>query len=144
MKKQKVIICAGAPASGKSTWAEKFCKENHEYVRVNKDDLRGMFSQKWSPALEDVVRFTEPSIISLALKRGFNVVVDDVNLYHTQLFNIKSAIKASGVEVDIIYRKFFDTTLEECIERDSKRDKPVGEECIKKYYKMYEGWTESM
>lgn len=144
MNKQTVVICVGAPASGKSTWAKKFCENNPRYMRVNKDDLRAMFSQKWSPVLEDVVRLAEPCIITLALQRGLNVIVDDTNLYHTAIDSIKSAIKASGREVDIVYKKFFGTTLEECIERDSKRENPVGEDVIKKFYKMQEGWMESM
>ena len=43
MKKQKIILTRGLPASGKSTWSkEQVAKSNGKIKRVNKDDLREM------------------------------------------------------------------------------------------------------
>ena len=41
-KEPHVIINIGIPASGKSTWSKEFVKNNRNYVRVNRDDMRLM------------------------------------------------------------------------------------------------------
>ena len=49
MDKQKIILCQGLPASGKSTWAIQHCIDNPEFIRVNKDTIRGFFGDlKWN------------------------------------------------------------------------------------------------
>lgn len=40
----KVIFTRGLQASGKSYWAKQFVKENQNYKRVSRDDLRHMLS----------------------------------------------------------------------------------------------------
>ena len=42
----KVILCRGIQGSGKTTWAKQYCKEHPNTIRVNRDDIRQMFSQK--------------------------------------------------------------------------------------------------
>ena len=38
--KQKIILTVGIPASGKSTYAKELCKDDSNFRRVNKDDIR--------------------------------------------------------------------------------------------------------
>ena len=35
---QKIIICQGLPASGKSTWSKQYCKDNLDLGEVNIED----------------------------------------------------------------------------------------------------------
>ena len=43
VKKQKIILTRGLPASGKSSWAKEFVKNsNGKAKRINKDLLREM------------------------------------------------------------------------------------------------------
>ena len=57
MKKQKIILTRGLPASGKSTWAkEQVAKGNGKVKRVNKDDLRDMIDAGiWSKTNEQLI-----------------------------------------------------------------------------------------
>ena len=41
MKKNKnIIVTIGLPGSGKTTWGKSFLKQNSDYVKIERDDLR--------------------------------------------------------------------------------------------------------
>lgn len=131
----KILLLRGLPASGKSTYAKELVSKNHNWIRVNKDDLRsmmngGVFSRK----LEEQIVITERELTENALKIGKNVVVDDTNfnLAHERYFSQLARYYKAEFEV-----KFFDTPLEECIKRDIKRPNGVGEAVIRKMYNQY-------
>ena len=131
----KVLLLRGLPASGKSTYAKELVSKDHNWIRVNKDDLRsmmngGVFSRK----LEEQIVITERELVENALKIGKNVVVDDTNfnLAHERYFSQLARYYKAEFEV-----KFFDTPLEECIKRDNKRPNGVGEAVIRKMYNQY-------
>jgi predicted kinase len=52
---QTLLILQGPPASGKSTWAKEFVKNNPWYIRVCRDDLRRMRGTYWIPGQEDMI-----------------------------------------------------------------------------------------
>lgn len=125
----------GLPASGKSTHAKELVSKDHNWVRVNKDDLRtmmngGVFSRK----LEEQIVITEREFAENAIKLGKNVVIDDTNfnLAHERYFRQLARYYKAEFEV-----KFFDTPLEECIKRDIKRPNGVGEAVIRRMYDQY-------
>lgn len=131
----KVLILRGLPASGKSTYAKELVAKDHNWVRVNKDDLRammngGVFSRK----LEEQIIITERELAENALKIGKSVVIDDTNfnLTHERYFRQLARYYKAEFEV-----KFFDTPLEECIKRDNKRPNGVGETVIRRMYNQY-------
>jgi predicted kinase len=131
----KILLLRGLPASGKSTYAKELVAKDHNWVRVNKDDLRammngGVFSRK----LEEQIVITERELTENALKIGKNVVVDDTNfnLAHERYFSQLARYYKAEFEV-----KFFDTPLEVCIERDNKRPNGVGEAVIRRMYNQY-------
>ena len=138
----KIILCRGIQGSGKTTWAKQYCKEHPNTIRVNRDDIRQMFSQKWSKELEQIVIDTELRAIDNALYEEMDVVVDDVsNLNRYTVDKIWDIVRKyqqmrSISDYGIIYQDLF-TSLEECIERDSKRPNPIGEEVIRKTYEKY-------
>lgn len=132
----KLIICVGIPASGKTTWAKQYCSENEKTIRVNRDDIRAMMFQTYNRELEKVVRDSEKRIITTALVNGFDVVVDDTNLHESAINMIKEAIELSGMDVDIQTKLFTDVELNTCIERDLKRENPVGESVINRMYEI--------
>ena len=138
----KIILCRGIQGSGKTTWAKQYCKEHPNTIRVNRDDIRQMFSQKWSKELEQIVIDTELRAIDNALYEEMDVVVDDVsNLNRYTVDKIWDIVRKyqqmrSISDYGIIYQDLF-TSLEECIERDSKRPNPRGEEVIRKTYEKY-------
>ena len=138
----KIILCRGIQGSGKTTWAKQYCKEHPNTIRVNRDDIRQMFSQKWSKELEQIVIDTELRAIDNALYEEMDVVVDDVsNLNKYTVDKIWDIVRKyqqmrSISDYGIIYQDLF-TPLQECIERDSKRPNPIGEEVIRKTYEKY-------
>lgn len=125
----------GLPASGKSTYAKELVSKNHNWVRVNKDDLRAMMNNgEFSGKLEKQVIRTEREIAENALKLGKNVVIDDTNFNPTHEEYFRQLAKTYKAEFEV---KFFDTPLEVCIERDIKRPNGVGEAVIRKMYNQY-------
>lgn len=143
----KIILCRGIQGSGKTTWAKQYCKEHPNTIRVNRDDIRQMFSQKWSKELEQIVIDTELRAIDNALYEEMGVVVDDVsnlNRYTVdKIWNIvRKYQQMRGIsDYGIIYQDFF-IPLQDCIERDSKRPNPIGEEVIKATYEKYKSILE--
>ena len=138
----EIILCRGIQGSGKTTWAKQYCKEHPNTIRVNRDDIRQMFSQKWSKELEQIVIDTELRAIDNALYEEMDVVVDDVsNLNRYTVDKIWDIVRKyqqmrSISDYGIIYQDLF-IPLEDCIERDSKRPNPIGEEVIRKTYEKY-------
>lgn len=134
---QTVVFLSGLPASGKSTWAKQFCTENHNYIRVNRDDLRRMRGQYWLPQQEDLITEWEYSCVLIALREGYNVIIDATNLNSRWVKNFKKSITVSFGNTIIFEYKFFETSLSECIERDKNRPDSVGEEVIRNMYNKY-------
>jgi predicted kinase len=132
-----LILCRGIQGSGKTTYAKRYCIEHKNTIRINRDDIRKMFSQKWSAELEDIVKTVEYNAMVSALCSGKDVIIDDVsNLSSDTIKNIMSYIHVMNFNVNVIMKDFF-IPLEECILRDSLRSSPIGETIIKNTYKKY-------
>lgn len=131
----KVLLLRGLPASGKSTYAKELVAVNHNWVRVNKDDLRAMMNNgEFSWKLEKQIVKAERELAENALKLGKNVIVDDTNFNPDHVIFFSRLAYQYGAEFEI---KFFNTPLEECIKRDNKRPNGVGETVIRKMYNQY-------
>lgn len=86
MKERKLIICRGIQGSGKSTWAKQWCHEDPEHrVRFNNDDVRNMLGDYWVPSREKLVTEAKANMITFALIKGYDVVVDNMNLKRRRL-----------------------------------------------------------
>ena len=134
----KVLILKGLPASGKSTYAKELVAQGG-WKRVNKDDLRALLdNSKWSRANEKFVLKTRDFIIIQSLADGFNVIVDDTNLDPKHEETIRNLIKEQHYMKNIqIEVRYFDTSFEECIKRDTSRPSPVGKDVIMQMYNRY-------
>ena len=139
---KKILILRGLPASGKSTYARSLLTQNpHIWKRLNKDELRAMLDNSVHSSSNEkfVVRVRDFMLVE-ALKEGKNVIIDDTNLSEKTVERIKQVVqkymKDSGETVDIEI-KDMETSLEECLERDKKREKKVGENVIMKMYKQH-------
>lgn len=142
--KKLVKILVGLPGSGKSTRAKEIQSNRPgEYVRINKDDLRAMmFDGRHSKAREEVVKSVRDDIITNALYKGYNVIVDDTNLNPVHIERIEELVESirdeSGLEVAIeIDDSFLQVPLEECIKRDLRRGEKVGQMGIIGMYNRY-------
>jgi len=136
MKTPTVKIMIGIPGSGKSTYSLNFIKENPNWIRMNRDDFRFMFKNipfcdnKTEELITDIIN---SSVIS-ALNKGLNVIIDNTNVREKYINNfIDLVITKANVEFQIM-----DITIDEAIERDSKREKSVGKEVIEKMFENYQ------
>lgn len=84
MKTQKIIILIGISGSGKTTYAKKLMNSSSNFIRVNRDDIRKQITASnkllLSNELEELVTKFQDEQIRIALKSGFNIVVDNTNL----------------------------------------------------------------
>ncbi len=138
-----VLILQGLPASGKSTFAKKLVEESQgSWKRLNKDDLRAMLDHSiHSPTNEAFVEQLRDLLLLESLKAGKNVVIDDTNLWERPIERIEQVVAQYRIDnqddkVQITFQRF-DTPLEECIRRDSMREKRVGKEVIAKMYRQH-------
>lgn len=131
----KILLLIGIPASGKSTWAKNFVKNNPDWVRISRDDFRLMFRQEQmcEPKVEDLITAMVNQAITKALVRKLNVIVDATNVREKYINEFIEKFKYSA---DIDYR-VFDISIDKAVERDTARDAKVGEEVIKKMYNNY-------
>lgn len=130
----KIIILKWLPASGKSTWAkEQVEKSGKNIVRVNKDDIRAMVGGYSKPNEKLTIEIRD-IVIAKSITDGRNVIVDDTNLNPIHEEDIRWIASELWAIVEI---KEFRTSVEECIERDSKRENPVWEKVIRE---MNEKW----
>lgn len=127
----------GLPASGKSTWAKDYIlySPNKKIIRVNKDDIRSMIVQPFNKDVEQLTVSLERGIVEKAVSAGYEVVIDNTNFNPKHLKDYTDVYGAKNIEV-----KDFDVPLEECILRDSKREKPVGAKVITDMYDKYVGY----
>ena len=141
METRVLVICRGIQGSGKTSFAKQWCHEDPEHrVRFNNDDIRNMLGDYWVPNREKLVTEAKANMITFALIKGYDVVVDNMNLnpkedewIRTLCANIE---KDKGIHVDIEYKDFW-TPVEECIRRDASRPNPIGAKVIKDTWRRY-------
>ena len=133
----KLIICRGIPASGKTFWAKQWVLEDPEHrVRINQDDIRLMLGKYWVPSREELVQHIQKEALIEALDRDYDIVVDNTNLNKKVLDFYRALVIDHGNHA-IEYKDFFDTPLSVCIERDKNRDVQVSEKIIRNFYNNY-------
>jgi len=129
-----LLVTKGLPASGKSTWAKEYIKNNHA-KRINKDLLREMLDDSvWTKGNEKFILSVRDTLILKAIEEGWDVIVDDTNLHPKHYTHIEELVKDKAI---VTLVDFTDVPLSTCLERDKKRDKPVGEKDIRDMYKQF-------
>ena len=112
-----IILTIGIPASGKSTWARNYVRENPDTIRVCRDDLRLMIGQTQmldSQGEKLVTKLVEHSIANKGKK---TLIVDQTNCnlkYLQKLIDFASSF-------DSVKLVPFDITIEEAITRNNGR-----------------------
>jgi predicted kinase len=134
-KNKEIILLCGIPAAGKSTWSLDYVTKNPNWIRLNRDDMRYMFKGVGVtvPKIEKLITNTLYDAVHKALNANLNVIVDQTNLKESY---INEFIDEFIYKADISFR-IFDISIDKAIERDSKRERKVGEEVIRKMNKDY-------
>src|SRR5579885_371283 len=134
-----IMVMKGLPGSGKSRKAaEVIKKEPGRWVRINRDDLRGMCVGPGNNPYggnrnerEDLVRNFKNELVRQACREGFDVILDDTHLVPQTVRKIHELAQSIG-DVTVM-EVAVNESVETCIERDSKREgfARVGEKVIK-------------
>lgn len=114
----ELIVCVGAMASGKSTWAKQYCADNPGSVRVERDYIRQLINAPF-PTDEGAVTKTRDTMIREFLMRGLTVISSDVNLSHKTRAQIEAIASSCGAPV--YYKLFTDVPLDVCLARNAAR-----------------------
>lgn len=154
MAGHKIILTRGIQGSGKSTWAKKWVEKDPTHrVRWNNDDFRRMLGPYWIPERENLISAVRTDFIYYAMAFKYDVVIDNMNLNQDSWVFIQDRIDDynDNIFTDdprdryfLEFKDFFDVSLEECIERDSKRENPIGEKVITKTYNKYKNLIQKL
>ena len=148
MEKKKLILTRGIQGSGKSTWARQWVEEDPENrVRINNDDIRNMLGKYWVTSRENLVSSIKKNMAEEAINRGYDIVVDNMNLNPKEILFWKDMVKMAnmdpdGYQYEIEFKDFF-IPLEECIRRDAMRPNPIGEKVIRETWKRYKHFIQT-
>lgn len=133
-----MFIYKGLPGSGKSSEAAALIKkEPGRWVRINRDDLRGMLVGPGNNPhardndREEFVRGLKNELVRQAFSNGYDVILDDTHLVPSTIKKLHELAISIG-DVKVIERAI-NVPVETCIERDSKRTgfAHVGEKVIR-------------
>lgn len=147
----RLVATQGLPASGKTTWTKEVVATNLDCLtepdgcldhvptktlRVNRDSLRLMMhdGRFIKGVTEEVVIAARDSIIRAALRKGWDVIVDDTNLSSRNIRDLLTIANREGAEFSI---QPFDVSVDECVTRDKLRLEEVGEDVIRDQYNRY-------
>lgn len=138
-----IRLNVGPAGSGKSTYSCALVASDKTFVRVSRDDIRAMLFGFTSNEdhkgyylrgdihiCEQVVTQVQDSTIRAALYTGKSVIMDSTNVKLSYINHFKHF----GYPIELAIHM---TTLEECIERDSKRGRVVGGDIIARQYKDF-------
>ncbi|MFD2937059.1 phosphatase domain-containing protein [Spirosoma flavum] len=140
---KKVLILTGLSGSGKSTFARRFCTENSNWLRVNRDDLRrsllpvslGEYWKTWPDReknrIETLVNELQKTAILEGIIHDWHVLIDNTNLKMSYLNEFRKLLTEQFDEVEIRYM-LLDVPVGECIQRDKYRDDSVGEVVVRR------------
>lgn len=144
---KRIILTRGIPASGKSTWAkQEVLKDPEHSIRINRDDLRNMCGKYWVPAREKYITACKGTLLINAINFKFDtIIIDEMNLNPKENGYLKGmvsmmndTIKEGQDKYIIEVKDFTDVPLDVCLERDSKRENPIGEDVIRGIFNKYQ------
>ena len=133
----EVILTIGIPASGKTTWARNYAKDDPNTVIVSRDDIRAAHGFTYDLPKEQIakneafVTKVQHNQIEAALQDGMNVIVADTNINSKFRNKLIKFCHEHGADVVLIP---FPIPLDEAIVRDNKRPDRVGADVIVRMY----------
>ena len=130
---QELVITVGLPASGKTTWVDEWIIQHADYINVNRDDIRLSMQgrnryKKFTKAREKIVTEIAHASVCSAIAAGKSVIISDTNLNPGR----NKVWKEFAEDRAVKYREelFTDIYLGECLDRDARREFPVGQRVI--------------
>lgn len=131
MKNKELIMLIGLPGSGKSTWAKNYKEENKNVIIVSSDAIREELGLE-NTAEHNKICFDEVEKRTIkGMKNGFKVIVDATNLNYKKRMQFLRRVCPKNEEI-IAEAVVIATSYENCLKRNSERDRVVPEEVIKR------------
>lgn len=133
----QLILTKGLPGSGKSTWARQEADVTGA-VLLGLDGLRTVLHGGWrgDSTSETQARLVQYEGVSALLRAHYNVIVDDLGLDQAYTGPLAYAAGRLGAEL-ITEDRFLSVPLAECISRDARRERPLGEAVIRRLAARY-------
>lgn len=128
----KLTITIGLPGSGKSYYAQ----QQLDAVIVERDMIRKeLTGDARNHSAEGRVTGISRARVVAALDEGKHVIVSDTNL----AAKTRRQWKTLAESLDAVYDEvsFLHVAPEVCIERDARREHPVGADVIRSMYQRY-------
>lgn len=135
-KRQQITAMRGLPGSGKTTRALEIVEQQRQYgrktVRVNNDDLRAMLfggTSEYNKTEAGILTDARKALIKRSLEEGYDVVVDNCNLFAAQADELRLLSQVTGAILaweDLTVK----VSLQEALKRNAQRPKPVDEKVI--------------
>ncbi len=158
---KQVIINVGISGSGKSTFTEEFLNNNHNYLRISRDDIRRVLVKDLTNyykredlfKIEEMVTSIEEQIFWAIINSDKIPIIDNTNLTEKYIRRWISLIETANLLTEKAERievrfKLFSCNLETAQNRVAARDFELNEEksyCerdevqyIKKQYTQYQ------
>jgi predicted kinase len=140
-----VIMTRGLPASGKTTWAKEYVRDNPGTIRFNNDEFSYMTTgfddgRSFEPMDASYLARMRQEAIKVSVLKGVDIVLDNTNLSAKALAEVLDFVGVHEVRfVD------FKTSTLECLDRNWRRGMPIPQSVIigmaRRYYKRYD-WIE--
>ena len=130
----KIFVLQGVPASGKSTWAKEFVKNEKSWVIVSRDEIREATGKYWVPEREKYISEVEEFQIRSAIKNNLNVVIDATNLNPKTIDKWNNLAKELNAEIEY---KLFPIDIKIALERDKNRERSVGKKTLLRFFEKY-------
>lgn len=104
-----------------------------------------MSGQYWVPTREKYILSCRNLLLNTAIYMNFNtIIIDDMNLnprdidYIIKAVNTFNKVLKSKNQYKIEIKDFTNVPLNVCIERDNKRENPLGEKIIRDIFNKYQ------
>ena len=130
MRKQKLIILVGLPASGKSCYASNYIKTHENTVVISTDRIKQDIKDLQIQIKDETKVFSEMQHrVRKSLRFGKDVIINATNLkikYRKPFINLaRSVNKDISIEAHVIV-----SSIDSCVDRDEKREKHLGQQHI--------------
>ena len=142
-----LMVMCGLPGSGKSFFAESYCKNHSDYTVVSTDKIRGELFGDESDQSNNWLVFVEAYRRILSALDNSNVIFDATNLTRKNRSKVIKYFRKVSPNTKLICM-CMGTPIEVCLIRNKNRDRKVDEEVILNMLNKFElptleeGWDD--